>query len=73
MVIKETINVSDNRLLDGLVPVVRIMSQVEVIPKEEDVIEGTESSSVTTESFKLTNKSRKFSLSSLSENKEVVF
>ena len=39
MVIKETINVSDNRLLDGLVPVVRIMSQVEVIPKEEDVIE----------------------------------
>ena len=41
--------------------------------KEEDVIEGTESSSVTTESFKLTNKSRKFSLSSLSENKEVVF
>ena len=38
MVVKDIINVSDNRLLDGLVPVVRIMSQVQAIPKEEEVI-----------------------------------
>ena len=38
MVIKEAINVNDNRLLDGLIPVVRIMSQVEALPKEEEAI-----------------------------------
>lgn len=38
MVVKELINVSDNRLLDGLVPVVRIMSQVEMLSEEEEAI-----------------------------------
>ena len=38
MVVKELINVSDNRLLDGLVPVVRIMSQIEMLSEEEEAI-----------------------------------
>lgn len=37
MVIKEHINVSDNRLLDGLVPVVRVMSQMEALKEGETV------------------------------------
>lgn len=37
MVVKELINVSDN-LLDGLVPVVRIMSQIEMLSEEEEAI-----------------------------------
>ncbi len=38
VVIKEHINISDNRLLDGLVPVVRIMSQIETLQEGEDAI-----------------------------------
>ena len=38
MVVKEHINVDDNRLLDGLVPVVRIMSQVEKLIGEEEAV-----------------------------------
>ena len=37
MVIKEQINVSDERLLDGLTPVVRMMSRVEVLSPDEPV------------------------------------
>ena len=38
---------------------------------EDDKIEGTESSSVTTSSFKLTNRSNKFKINSTKENQEV--
>ena len=38
MVIKDYINVNNNCLLDGLIPVIRIMSQVETLSKEEEVI-----------------------------------
>ena len=37
MVIKEHINVSDNRLLDGLVPAISIMSHIESLPEREMV------------------------------------
>ena len=37
-VIKEHINVRDDRLLDGLSPVVRLMAQVEALPETEAVI-----------------------------------
>ena len=36
-VIKEHINVRDDRLLDGLSPVVRLMTQVESLPETEAV------------------------------------
>ena len=36
-VIKEHINVRDDRLLDGLTPVVRLMAQVEALPETETV------------------------------------
>lgn len=36
-IIKEHINVRDDRLLDGLTPVVRIMSQIDVLPEREEV------------------------------------
>lgn len=35
VVIKEHINVSDDRLLDGLTPVIRLMAQVEALPEGE--------------------------------------
>ena len=41
-------------------------------PGVDDVIVGTESSSETTESFKITNRSNKFNLNSISENQEVL-
>lgn len=37
VIIKEPINVRDDRLLDGLSPVIRVMAQVEESPKEEAV------------------------------------
>lgn len=37
VIIKEHINVRDDRLLDGLTPVVRIMSQIEALPEGEEV------------------------------------
>lgn len=37
VVIKEHINVRDDRLLDGLTPVVRVMSQMESLPEGEEV------------------------------------
>ena len=39
MIIKEYININDERLLDGLNPVVRIMSKVESIQEETVVID----------------------------------
>ena len=37
VVIKEHINVKDDRLLDGLTPVVRLMTQVEALSETEAV------------------------------------
>lgn len=37
-IIKNHINISDDRLLDGLTPVVRLMAQVEALPKGESAI-----------------------------------
>lgn len=42
MVIRDVIKVKDDRLLDGLTPVVRMMSRVEESNKDEVVIDFSE-------------------------------
>jgi hypothetical protein len=42
MIIKDHINVKDDRLIDGLTPVVRLMSQIENSREQEIIIDFSE-------------------------------
>lgn len=78
MVIDKYINVNDDKLLDGLGPVVQIMSQIEDLSKEDDVIIDFSHTQFVSPVFilslliYLSNCGRKVSVQNLSEYLELI-